>query len=168
LEVVNPDVIGAPDKNGTRWMQVRLPDDRSAYLQAGDVSTDNPKLNIRQMIELSHKFIGLPYLWGGVSTFGFDCSGFTQMLLRQRGILMPRDAGPQAAWSGVVPVPRSNLRPGDLLFFGDSATKITHTGLYIGNGEFINATAHGRPIVQIERLSDPYRAHALVAARRPK
>ncbi len=103
---------------------------------------------------MAHKFLGITYTWGGVSSFGFDCSGFTQMLERQRGIEMPRDADLQAAWSGVIPVEREDLQPGDLLFFGASAAKITHTGMYLGNGEFIHDTTHDHPGVQISRLDD--------------
>ena len=69
-------------------------------------------LTIRTIIDLARRFLGITYTWGGVSSFGFDCSGFTQMLVRQRGIEMPRDAGLQADWSGVVPVKRAELQPG--------------------------------------------------------
>ena len=90
------------------------------------------------------------------------------MLVRQRGIIMPRDADIQAAWSGVIPIDRKNLQPGDLLFFGGSASKITHTGMYLGNGEFIHDTTHGHPGVQISRLDDAPWTTLLVAARRVK
>ena len=72
------------------------------------------------MLALSKTFLGLPYTWGGTSSYGYDCSGFTQMLERRRGVIMPRDAQPQADWSGVVPVERKDLQPGDLLYFGSS------------------------------------------------
>jgi len=103
-----------------------------------------------------------------VSTFGFDCSGFTQMLCRRRGIAIPRDAAPQAAWEGMVPVERDRLEPGDLVFFGESPQQITHTGMYIGDGEFIHATAWQRPVVQVSRLDDPHWSQLLVACRRPR
>jgi cell wall-associated NlpC family hydrolase len=90
------------------------------------------------------------------------------MLVRQRGIMMPRDADVQANWSGVTPVERKDLQPGDLLFFGGSAAKITHTGMYIGNGEFIHDTTHTHPEVQISKLDDMPWAKLLVAARRVK
>ena len=90
------------------------------------------------------------------------------MLVRQRGILMPRDADVQAVWSGVVPVERKDLHPGDLLFFGDSLAKITHTGMYIGGGEFIHDTTHEHPGVQISRLDDMPWTKLLVASRRVK
>ena len=62
------------------------------------------------------------------------------MVVRARGFNMPRDADKQAAWTGVVAVERKDLQPGDLLFFGASARKIDHTGMYIGDGQFIQDT----------------------------
>lgn len=149
-----------------RWLQVKLIDGQTAWVQSGDVGTESAPLSIPEMILLAHRFLGITYTWGGVSTFGFDCSGFTQMLERQRGIEMPRDAGVQAAWNGVVPVKREDLQPGDLLFFGGSAAHITHTGMYIGNGEFIHDTTHDHPGVQISRLDDQPWTKLLVASRR--
>ena len=150
------------------WIRVRLPDMRSGWIQSGDVVSDAKPLTIPESIELAKRFLGVPYLWGGRSSFGFDCSGFTQMLVRARGINMPRDADQQAAWSGVVAVERTALQPGDLLFFGASAKNITHTGMYIGDGQFIAATTNGHPVVQISRLDDEPWSHLLVACRRVK
>jgi len=161
----------APDQtsNTGRWIHVRLVDGLTAWVQRGDVrDTDSAPLTIPQDIDLARRFLGITYTWGGVSSFGFDCSGFTQMLERQRGIEMPRDAGLQADWSGVVPVKRADLQPGDLLFFGSSPSKITHTGMYIGNGKFIHDTTHDHPGVQISVLDDQPWTKLLVAARRTK
>jgi len=167
--VVIPD---APAKNAKRahdgWLQVRLPDMRSEWIQASDVVADLKPLSIPESIELARRFLGLPYLWGGTSSFGFDCSGFTQMLLRARGFNMPRDADKQAAWSGVVKVDRKDLQPGDLLFFGSSPRNITHTGMFIGDGQFIHDSTSGHPVVQISRLEDEPWTHLLVASRRVK
>jgi gamma-D-glutamyl-L-lysine dipeptidyl-peptidase len=151
-----------------RWLQVVLPDGRAAWIQRSDIVRDPGTLTIEQSIELAKRFLGLPYLWGGRSSYGYDCSGFTQMLVRSRGIVMPRDADLQAAWGGVVAVERKDLRAGDLLFFGASADKITHTGMYIGDGEFIHDTTHGHPVVQISRLDDQPWTRILVACRRVK
>jgi cell wall-associated NlpC family hydrolase len=71
-------------------------------------------------------------------------------------------------WEGFTPVERSNLQAGDLLFFGESAEKVTHTGMYIGNGEFISATTWLKPVVQISRLDDPHWSGQLVGCRRLK
>jgi cell wall-associated NlpC family hydrolase len=151
-----------------RWLAVRLPDDRSAWVQRGDITFDAKPLSIAQAIGLSQRFLGLPYMWGGTSSFGYDCSGFVQMLVRRRGVIMPRDADLQANWTGALPVKRKKLQPGDLLFFGESAEKVTHTGMYIGRGRFVHATTHGHPVIQISKLSNQPWRKLLVACRRIK
>jgi gamma-D-glutamyl-L-lysine dipeptidyl-peptidase len=161
------EVIGQAAADSTRWLQVRLPDDRTAWAQSGDVVFDRKPLSIDETMELSKRFLGLPYTWGGTSSFGYDCSGFAQMLCRQRGVNMPRDARKQAKWDGSKPVERKDLAPGDLLYFGRAA-KITHTGVYLGDGKFINATTHETPTVRIDNLDDPHWSRLLVAARRVK
>lgn len=160
------EVVAEPGGEDRRWIQVRLPDERTAWVQRGDVTLDPKSLTISATVELSKRFLGLPYLWGGSSSFGYDCSGFVQMLCRKRGVTLPRDANLQANWEGLVPVKRNRLRSGDFLFFGRSADKITHTGMYIGHGEFVHATTYGRPVVQISRLGDPHWTRLFVGARR--
>ncbi len=161
------EVISEPEEH-PRWIQIRMADDRTGWLQRGDISFDSQPLPVAATIELSRRFLGLPYTWGGTSSFGYDCSGFMQMLCRRRGAAIPRDADVQAAWQGVVPVKREELQPGDLLFFGSAPDHITHTGMYIGEGKFINATTWIRPVVQICDLSDPHWTRLLVACRRLK
>jgi cell wall-associated NlpC family hydrolase len=163
LEVISTKV----DEEG-RWFQVKLVNGQTAYVEQGNVSANVPALTVDQTIQLARRFLGITYTWGGVSSRGYDCSGFTQMLVRQRGVFMPRDADVQAGWSGVMPVERKDLQPGDLLFFGGSPAKITHTGMYIGNGEFIHDTTHSHPGVQISKLDDMPWTKLLVAARRVK
>jgi SH3-like domain-containing protein len=164
LEAI-PDAPGISE----RWLAVRLVDGRTGWVQRGDVTTTpSAPLSIDETIALGKRFLGITYTWGGVSSFGFDCSGFVQMLARQRGYEIPRDADAQAAWSGVSAVDRKALLPGDLLYFGSSPAHITHTGMYIGNGEFIHDTVHDHPGVQISRLDDQPWTHLLVASRRIK
>lgn len=162
------EVMEQKTADGDRWLKVQLPDGRPGFVQSGDISSDFTALTIDQMIALSKKFLGITYTWGGTSSFGYDCSGFMQMLVHQRGILMPRDADEQAAWSGVAPVERKDLKPGDLLYFGRSADHITHTGMYIGNGEFIHDTTNTHPMVQISKLDEMPWTKLLVAQRRVK
>jgi cell wall-associated NlpC family hydrolase len=150
------------------WLQVRLPDNQSAWIQSGDVTADAQALSIDGSIKLARQFLGVTYTWGGRSSFGFDCSGFTQMLVRSRSINMPRDADQQAAWEGVLAIDRKHLHAGDLLFFGSSADRITHTGMFIGHGQFIHDTTYGHPGVQIGRLNDQPWTRLLVACRRIK
>jgi cell wall-associated NlpC family hydrolase len=161
------------EKPGGRWLKVELPDQRTAWVQQGDVALSmsggadlQPHLTVKQMVKFSHRFLGLPYTWGGSSSFGYDCSGFVQMLMQQRGYLIPRDADVQAAWSGFEPVKVSKLRAGDVLFFGGHG-KITHTGMFIGHGKFIQATTHEHPVIQISKL-DAYWRNLLVVERRVK
>ncbi len=165
---VRLEVASEPEADSSRWLEILLPDGRTAWAQRGDMSFSEATLDVEEVIALARRFVGLPYLWGGTSSFGFDCSGFTQLLYRRRGIGIPRDSGPQSRWEGARSVDRAELQPGDLLFFGEAPDEISHTGMYIGDGEFIHATAHGTPAVQISRIDEPYWDELLVGARRPK
>jgi hypothetical protein len=158
--------VASEPKEDPKWALVRLPDGRSGWVQTGDLGFDARPLTVPELLEFSRRFLGLPYTWGGTSTFGYDCSGFMQMLARRRGVRMPRDAQPQADWSGLQPVERKDLRPGDLLYFGGSAKHITHTGMYLGEGKFIDATTYQTPMVRIDELANPHWAGLLVAIRR--
>ena len=171
LEVVSEDPKASGkdhQESHEGWLHVRLAGQTLAWIQASDVVAEPKPLTIQESIELAKRFIGLPYLWGGRSSYGFDCAGFTQMLVRARGINMPRDADQQAAWKGVARIERKGLQAGDLLFFGASEKGIDHTGMYIGDGQFIHDTTSGHPVVQINRLDDAPWTHLLVACRRVK
>lgn len=158
---------------GHRWILVKLPDGNTLWVQRGDITlypdaANVPKgdMSVKQMIAFSRRFLGLPYTWGGRSSFGYDCSGFVQMLMGQRGYSLPRDADQQAAWSGFEPANVHHLKAGDVLFFGDKG-KITHTGMYIGHNKFIDATTYEHPVIQIDKFN-PYWHKALICARRVK
>lgn len=162
-------IVGETKADGITYFEALLPDRTKAWVQAGDVAFETKPLTVAEAIELGKRFIGLPYLWGGTTSKGYDCSGYTQMLLRQRGYAMPRDSSVQARWEGSVTVDRAELEPGDLLYFGRPAEKkVNHTGMYIGGGQFIHATRAGRPSVQIGTLEDPHWSESFVTARRVK
>ena len=161
LELLEPS-----QEASSRWLQVRLLDGRIAFLLRGDVEFEKRPLAPEQMLALAHRFLGITYTWGGISAFGFDCSGLMQTLHRQRGIVLPRDAQAQCDWPGFVAAPLRNLLPGDLLFFTDSPPAITHVGLFLGAGAFLHSTTEGHPGVQISRLADHPWSPRLCAQRR--
>jgi gamma-D-glutamyl-L-lysine dipeptidyl-peptidase len=134
------------------WTRVGLPDGRSGYVPAALV--DDYRVwraarvpSAEQVIRTARLFMGVPYLWGGTSAKGFDCSGLTKTVFRLQGIDLPRDADQQAEVGEPVPLDAtlSHLRPGDLLFFGAAASagrreRITHVAIYAGDGEYIHAS----------------------------
>lgn len=104
------------------------------------------------------RFLGTPFVWGGATPAGFDCSGFVQHVFADVGIALPRTADYQYA---AVRHLRYPVRPGDLVFFQTYAPGASHVGIYLGNGQFIHSA---RPFVHISRLSDPYYAARYLGA----
>lgn len=141
------------EKNPERWIEVELLDGTKAFVQKGDIEL-NPRLFTKEeMIEFSKIFLGLPYTWGGNTSFGFDCSGFIQMLFKKIGISLPCNSSKQANSDLFKEITKEQLKPGDLIFFGK--TKVIHVGLYLGNNQFINATVRdGGPKVCISDLDN--------------
>lgn len=166
---VKVEVLSDEDSLNKRWMRVRLIDGSEAFAQTEDFQFNPSLLSLKEMLTLSKKFLGLPYLWGGSSSFGFDCSGFTQMLFRQMGIHLPRNSSQQAVFSQSFEVAQESLKPGDLVFFNKKKPKVNHVGIYLGNDEFIQSVTtnlKGPHVIQISRLSDPEWQEQLVSIRR--
>jgi cell wall-associated NlpC family hydrolase len=152
------------------WVQVALPDGARHWVHQGAVrireaNRFQPRRSVQQIIGTAKRFLGLPYLWGGTTPLGIDCSGFVQLVHRLNGVSLLRDSNIQYTQPDLASVEWEGLQPGDLLFFGQSS--VTHVGLYIGQGEFIHATMHQRPIVQISRLDEPHWTDLFQGARRP-
>lgn len=95
----------------------------------------------QQVIDTAAKYLGVPYLWGGTTPSGFDCSGFVQYVLRENGINITRTTYTQWDNDGVY-VTRNQLQPGDLVYFGSSSAP-HHVGMYVGNGMYIHAPSTG-------------------------
>ncbi|MCX7919362.1 MAG: C40 family peptidase [bacterium] len=134
--------------------QIQLPDGRKILvpLDYYRVPQERTKF-IQQLLETAKQYLGTKYVWGGVTKAGIDCSGFVQMVYRANGINLPRDADQQSAVGLLVGFRgyTENLQPGDTLYFANRSGRITHTGIYLGNNEFIHAT---EPVVTVGSL-DP-------------
>lgn len=116
---------------------------------------------IERVIENAHQFIGVPYVWGGTTPNGFDCSGYVQYLMRQQGISYPRVSFSQANVGEYVS--RGNLRRGDIVFFETYTSGPSHLGIYLGGGEFIHA---GGRQVHVSSLNSGYYSSRFLFGRR--
>jgi hypothetical protein len=163
-----------------KYIKVEFPDKRSGYV-LNEICEDyktwlkSREPNEENILKTADRFMGTPYLWGGTSTKAMDCSGFTRTVFFLNGIYLPRDASQQVHVGIQIDTQNgfSNLKPGDLLFFGKKATedskeKITHVGIYIGNDQFINEA--GRVKIDSFNKNDKnfsrYRLNQFVRAKR--
>ncbi len=133
------------------WHLVLLPDGQEDWIEGQAVQRRPahrlfPQGTPDELLATARRFIGTPYLWGGLTPRGWDCSGFVQIVYKAHGYVLPRDAGQQLAAPIGPLVERSKLAPADLVFFGE-AGKVTHVGLYHGGGEYIHATGREREVV---------------------
>ena len=111
-------------------------------------------------------FLGVPYRRGGnTAETGFDCSGFVRYVFRQGiGADLPNTSAAQ--FSAGQKIARNDLRSGDLVFFRTAGKRISHVGIYVGDGEFIHAPSSGKR-VSVSRLAEPYWSHHFAGAKRP-
>ncbi len=164
------------DDCGERWCRVKLPCGTIAWIQKGDgevvdAAAPQKKLSPDETTALAKRFLGLPYFWGGHSPFGFECAGYVQLLYRLSGydiLADAKDTDLQMTRSGLIKVPAGQEQARDLIFFGRAPGRISHVGMMIGPDEFIHATTHEKPMVQISNLRDPYWQALYQTARRMK
>ena len=116
----------------------------------------------RQLISTSMQYIGVPYVFGGTSPYGFDCSGFVQYVFAKVGVSLPRTADVQ--FEVGTPVSTTDLRPGDAVFFETYTYGASHVGIYIGDGNFIHASSSRG--VTISSLGSAYYSSHYLGARR--
>lgn len=125
--------------NGKTWYKI------SYGKKTGWVVSSNLKTYVKKtstsgskLISIGSQYLGVPYVWGGTSTRGFDCSGFTQYVYKKAtGKSIPRTSGAQYAASKKIS--KSQLKPGDLVFFSVGSNRITHVSMYAGNGQLLHA-----------------------------
>ena len=136
------------------------------YVKIVDASEAASSGNASQVVEYAKQFLGYPYVYGGTSPRGFDCSGFVKYVYANFGINMNRTASAQM--DNGTPVSMSELIPGDVVFFkkaGSSASRASHVGIYVGNGQFIHAST-SRTGVIISNMSSAYYTTGFVGGRR--
>jgi SH3-like domain-containing protein len=133
---------------GGRWIKVATVDGKYAFIQRGDLY-----LECSSISSFTRMFLNCPYTWGGRSSFGFDCSGFVQMVYKEFGVFLPRDAylqielGERIGWE--------DLQEGDLVFWGKDFTRIQHVGIFLSEGDFIHASVQeDKPYLRISNLND--------------
>lgn len=149
-------------KNETEWVQVMTPSNKTKWLHKKDVVIYEsvlaiPKPTGHELVNTGKDFLGLPYLWSGVSAYGFDCSGFTYSIYCYHGINIPRDASEQMQTGKTIE--KKQLQPGDLVFFAYNNGKgsVHHVAMYTGNGQIIHAPKAGKKIEIISLDDSPYK-----------
>ena len=152
------------------FFEVKYPDGRKAFVSKEESEPYEgwlEKLDPSQesLVATSKTLMGVPYLWGGTSTKGMDCSGFTKTIFFLNGMVIPRDASQQVNTGKAIDSVKNfdKLKKGDLLFFGRKATdstseKVVHVGMWIGNNEFIHASEMVR-ISSMDKNADNYDKH---------
>lgn len=178
-DLVAGNILKKVDISGD-FVKAEYPDHRVAYVSKEKVKKYNDwvkglNLTDKNIISTAKSFMGTPYLWGGTSVKGMDCSGFTKTVYFLNGLVLPRDASQQVLVGQLIDTQNGfeNLKPGDLLFFGrkakdDSKERVTHVGIYIGNYEFIHSSGRVR-INSLDKNSpifNEYRFNTFLKAKR--
>lgn len=146
------------------WFSVRTPHGLK-LLRKEDAELTGRTVGSFDPVTAGRQFIGLPYLWGGMSAWGFDCSGFIHNIWKAAGVGVPRDASDQAGIGEPVSLELASWRAGDLLFFAKSGKPVSHVGMYAGGGEMLHAPSTGKSVEQIP-LADSSYMEILRAVRR--
>jgi SH3-like domain-containing protein len=141
---------------GEIYAKIGLPDGQTGFIEKKIIVDNDAQNKLRptseNIVSTSKKFLGIPYLWGGNSAKGFDCSGFVQTVFRLLNVKLPRDAQEMASIGEEIPIEDSfqNLKTGDLLFFGMTIHRITHVAIFLNDRMFI----HAEGLVKINSLDE--------------
>lgn len=135
---------------------------KSTGLRPSAEALKKPTTAADQILNTAKQYLGVPYLWGGTTPKGFDCSGFVQYVFAKHGISLPRTSKQQYGVGSAVS--RSQLKKGDLVFFNTSGSGVSHLGIYTGDGRFIHASSSKGVVVS--SLDNTYWAPRYLGARR--
>lgn len=116
-----------------------------------------------KVVKLVQQQVGAPYLYGGDTPRGFDCSGLVEYVYSQAGIRLPRTA--EGQFNRTPRVAMDALQPGDILFFSSDSGNLMHVGIYIGSRWFVHAPESGKPVSSARLDSDYWKGHYLGAGR---
>lgn len=116
-----------------------------------------------KVVGTARKYMGVPYVWGGTTPSGFDCSGFIYYVYAQNGVALPRTSAEQ--YGAGQSVSKADLKPGDLVFFETYKPGPSHVGIYLGNGQFIHASSGGGKVL-VSNLSSTYYTEHYIGSRR--
>ena len=146
----------AGDASGDGRSGQDAPQEVSAAGSTGPTATPS-------VVDTALALLGVPYRPRGTTVAGFDCSGFTQYVFRQHGVMLPRDS--QDQFTAGHAVPQDETRPGDLVFFRTGGRRISHVGIALGDGTFVHAP-NARGVVRVERMTGDYWSHHFAGVRR--
>ena len=131
---------------------------------SSSTTTTAPSSTGEKIVSTAKKYLGVPYVWGGSSPSGFDCSGLVYYVLRSCGYSVSRTSS--AMYKDGTPVAKSDLQPGDVVFFQNTyKAGISHVGIYVGNGQFIHSPSTGEVVSYDDLYSDYYTSHYYGACR---
>ena len=130
----------------TQFISIALPDGKLGKIPAQNSITLQSR---EQLIKLAKSLLGTPYIWGGKSSYGFDCSGFVQLVLSTIGISIARDTGIQVKTDWIQEINVNEAKQGDLLFFAENK-QINHVGFSLGEGKIIHCSGE----VKIESINE--------------
>ncbi len=177
-DLVAGNVLELEQENDKNWM-CRYPDGRTAIIRKDEAEKlnlwlESLSISDSSIVHAAKELMGVPYLWGGTSTKGLDCSGFTKTVYLNNGIILPRDASQQVDVGVLVDSVKnfSKLQVGDLLFFGkknqDGSERVVHVGIWLGDNMFIHASndVHISSMDSLSDNFDDYNYHRYLRSKR--